>query len=282
MSRWVAPSWYDGASRRDTRRLLTRVRDGGPLTMRDIDDGERVEKNHAWASRKPEKRILQCAFYRGDLTISARTGMLKTYELTDRHFAWDARPKAAGDRDVAAYVLDRALRAQGIVSLESICHLDAPRKAAVQHAIEARVRAGALRAVTIEGHGGAASWARPEDLETLPPLDDTRVHILSPFDPLIIQRKRLERYFGYAHLFEAYMPKEKRKLGYFALPVLVGDRIVAALDLKTDRQARRLLVQQWTWVERGRPADLKRRIETALEAFEAFQLAEVVKGPDEA
>ena len=62
------------------------------------------------------------------------------------------------------------------------------------------------------------------------------MHILSPFDPLVIQRKRLQLFFDYEHRFEAYVPKEKRVFGYFALPVLVGDEIVAAIDLKTDRQ----------------------------------------------
>ena len=77
------------------------------------------------------------------------------------------------------------------------------------------------------------------------------MHILSPFDPLIIQRKRTELIFGYTHLFEAYVPKEKRKLGYFALPVLVGDEIVAAIDLKTDRRNKKLLMQRWRWVGNG-------------------------------
>ena len=70
--------------------------------------------------------------------------------------------------------------------------------------------------------------------------------------PLIIQRKRLQLFFDYEHRFEAYVPKEKRRFGYFALPVLVGDEIVAALDLKTDRKQRKLLVQKWTWVGRRR------------------------------
>ena len=77
------------------------------------------------------------------------------------------------------------------------------------------------------------------------------MHILSPFDPLIHQRKRLQLVFDYEHRFEAYVPKPKRVLGYFALPVLAGDAIVAALDLKTDRAAGKLLVQQWTWVGPG-------------------------------
>ena len=104
------------------------------------------------------------------------------------------------------------------------------------------------------------------------------VHILSPFDPLIIQRKRTNLIFGYNHLFEAYVPKAKRKLGYFALPVLVGDEIVAALDLKTDRQVKKLLMQKWTWVGQGKKTagrkELKRVIEEELDRFERFQLTE--------
>ena len=107
---------------------------------------------------------------------------------------------------------------------------------------------------------------------------DGPVHILSPFDPLVIQRKRTELFFDYGHRFEAYVPKEKRLFGYFALPVLVGQDIVAAIDLKTDRQNRKLLMQKWSWVGKGaaRAArkDYKRRIEEELHRFERFQLAE--------
>ena len=99
------------------------------------------------------------------------------------------------------------------------------------------------------------------------------VHILSPFDPLVLQRKRLQLFFDYEHRFEAYVPKEKRLFGYFALPVLVGDEIVAAIDLKTDREQGKLLVQQWTWVGKGRRRSHKKRIEEALHRFERFQLA---------
>ncbi len=104
------------------------------------------------------------------------------------------------------------------------------------------------------------------------------MHILSPFDPLIIQRKRTSLIFGYNHLFEAYVPKAKRKLGYFALPVLVGDEIVAALDLKADRQNKKLLMQKWTWIgksaAKGARKEPKRVIEDELDRFERFQLAE--------
>ena len=104
--------------------------------------------------------------------------------------------------------------------------------------------------------------------------DPNLVHILSPFDPLIIQRKRTHPIFGYEHRFEAYVPKEKRVFGYFALPVLVGEEVVAAIDLKTDRAAGKVLIQQWNWVGEGDAAAHKPAIEEALGRFEAFQLAE--------
>jgi uncharacterized protein len=269
--------WLSSVKPADLRKVLRLIRRDGALTIRDIDDDVLVDKEHLWASRKPSKRALQLAFYTGVLTIAERNGMLKTYELMTRHFGWDQAPKGASAGEATAYLLDRALRAQGVVSLDSICHLDAPSKPLVRRLIEARTRRKELVPVTLEGAGKQEHWARPETLESAgePP---ELVHILSPFDPLIIQRKRTHLFFGYEHRFEAYVPKEKRVFGYFALPVLAGDDIVAALDLKTDRKSRKLLLQKWNWVgngaQKGARKDLKRRIEEALHRFERFQLAE--------
>ena len=114
-------------------------------------------------------------------------------------------------------------------------------------------------------------WIAPRAAEVLPAIAEDVVHVLSPFDPLVIQRKRLQSFFGYEHRFEAYVPKEKRVLGYFALPILVGDRIVAAIDMKADRERRELLIQQWTWIDEGAESLHKARIEEALDRFERFQ-----------
>jgi len=264
--------WASVGSREETRKLLRRIRKDGALTIRDIDTDVLVEKTHLWASKKPSKGLLERAFYDGELAISARSGMLKTYELIDRHFAWEKQPAPASERQIATYKLDRALRAQGIVSLDSICHLDAPSKKGVAELIASRVRRKELVPVAIEGADKAPHWAMPEVLEPSAPADGSLVHILSPFDPLIIQRKRLKLFFGYDHVFEAYLPKEKRVFGYFGLPVLAGDRIVAVADLKTDRAARKLLVQQWTWLEPEPSAELKRQVDEEMGRFERFQL----------
>ena len=257
----------------DLRKVLRRLAQG-PLTLRDIDDDVLREKDHPWASRKPSKRALQLAFYRGIATVSQRYGMLKTYDLMTRHFGWQRLPRGATDRAGVAYLLDRALRAQGIVSLDSVAYMAASAKPALRQLIDRRVQRKELVRVEVNGAADVPHWARPETLEERlsPPQD--RVHILSPFDPLVIQRKRSGFFFGYEHRFEAYVPKEKRVFGYFALPVLIGDEFVALLDLKTDREARKLRLQRWTWLaQRGRRG-LKQQIETALDRFERFQLAE--------
>jgi uncharacterized protein YcaQ len=258
--------------RGDLQKVLGRIRRNGPLTIRDIDDDVLVEKIHEWASRKPSKRALQLAFFRGILTVSQREGMLKTYELTTRHFGWERLPKPAPESERMAYLTNRALRAQGVVSLDSICHLDAPRKAAIAKLIGARVRRKELVPVTLDG-AKHEHWVTPELYETpLEPVPDI-VHILNPFDPLVIQRKRLAAIFDYEHRFEAYVPKEKRVFGYFAQPVLVGDEIVAVLDLKTDRERGKLLIQKWTWLRKGGRAALRQKIESELDRFQRFQLA---------
>jgi uncharacterized protein YcaQ len=117
--------WFGEVKPADLRKVMRLLRKDGALTIRDIEDDVLVEKVHAWASRKPSKRALQLAFYEGRVTISERNGMLKTYELMERHFGWDKPPKAASNGEITAYLLDRALRAQGVVSLDSICHRDA-------------------------------------------------------------------------------------------------------------------------------------------------------------
>jgi uncharacterized protein YcaQ len=261
--------WFGTVSEVDLRKMVSRIRRNGALTIRDIAD-ERVEKDYAWASRKPSKRVLELAFYKGLVTISQRAGMLKTYELITRHFGWDRLPRAATEKETLNYLLDRALRSQGIVSVESICHLDPLRKPAMKRLVEWRVRRKELIPVQLEGAGQWQHWAHQDTLDAIHPAQE-QVHILNPFDPLIIQRKRLRLFFDYEYRFEAYVPKHKRLFGYFLCPVLIGDRIVAALDLKTDRAQQKLLVQRWNWIGRASRVH-KQLVEGALHRFEQFQL----------
>jgi uncharacterized protein YcaQ len=263
--------WFGQVSPGELRRVVSRIRRDGPITIRDIAEA-REAKDYAWGSRKPAKRALEAAFYKGQVTISRRTGMLKTYELLTRHFGWDRLPRAATERETLDYLLDRALRAQGLVSLDSASYLNPGIKPAMQRLVHARERRKELIPVTIEGAGPPQHWVRPDALDASPDPAPEQTHILSPFDPLVIQRKRFRQLFDYDYRFEAYVPRDKRVFGYFVCPVLVGDRVVAALDLKTDRERERLLVQRWHWIGRGGARAWRQRVEEALHRFERFQL----------
>lgn len=262
--------WYADGNPNELRKVLRRIRSSGAISIRDVEE-DPVEKEHLWASRKPTKRILQMGFYNGALTISERQGMVKTYELMDRHFRWPPRPRPATEGQFLNYMIDRALRSQGVVSLDSVVHLRRNVRKPLNAMLEQRVRARKLVPVTVAGLE-VQHYATEEALAGCDmPLPEA-VHILSPFDPLIIQRKRTSQLFEYDHLFEAYVKPARRQFGYFTLPVLHGDEIVAGLDLKTDRAAGRLLIQAWHWFGNGGARAHRKAIEGALGRFEAFQL----------
>ncbi len=267
--------WFSKVKPEEMKKVLTNIKREGALSIRDINDDVLVEKDHDWGSKKPSKRALQLGFHTGELTISERVGMLKKYELSARHFNWDKKPKAATRTEVNNYLIDRALRSQALVNIDSICHLEkALRKSEVKKLLADRVKKGQLLEVAVKDKEKQIYFIEPEVFEAKIK-SSTQVHILSPFDPLTIQRKRLEFFFDYAHRFEAYLPKTKRIFGYFALPVLVDNQIKAVIDLKTDRENQELKIQQWTWLAKHKSVTTKQRIEEQLHRFEKFQLAKV-------
>ena len=124
------------------------------------------------------------------------------------------------------------------------------RKQAVRALIQRRVRYGELVGVALEGAGKQEHWATPEALaEGREP--SGLVHILSPFDPLIIQRKRTHPHLRLRASLRGLCAEAQTQVRLFRAAVLVGEDIVAALDLKTDRQNRKLLVQKWNWAARA-------------------------------
>ena len=266
-------NWFKSVKKEELQKVLRLIQKEGALSIRDITDEPPIEKDHPWASRKPSKRALELGFFTGQLVVSERIGMLKKYELSDRHFQWEEKPKAASKAQVLDYLLRRALRAQQVVSLDSICYLETKAtKLQMQKLIDAQVKKKELLSVQIAGIEKISHWIRPEDQAQNLLSESELTHLLSPFDPLVIQRKRLKYIFNYEHRFEAYLPKEKRVFGYFALPVLIGSEFVAAIDLKADRAAKKLLLQKWSWLPKQRSPEKKRTIEEALHRFEKFQL----------
>ncbi len=122
-----------------------------------------VKKNHPWGSTKPSKKALQLGFHCGEFIISQRDGMVKKYELTNRHFGWDKEPKAASESECVDYILDRSLRSQGIIGLASTSHLEKmPFKQKMQKAIDSREKANTLIEVKFEGVEKVKHWINPK------------------------------------------------------------------------------------------------------------------------
>lgn len=265
--------WGGQTNPAQLQKVIKRITEEGPLAVSDFKDDKLKAKTHLWASKKPSKSALEAGFYAGKLLVSKRRGVEKLYELTQRHFGWDTLPNPKTPLQTLNYELDRALTAQGFVSLNSVCHLVPSRKPAIAKLIAARVKSKKLIQICVGKDDITQYFIKPELLDISRIDSPSLTHILSPFDPLIIQRKRTAAIFAHTHIFEAYVPAKKRKWGYFTLPVLVGNRIVAGLDLKTDRQKGELLIQVWHWFDEADRTQDKIKIETALHAFEAFQFS---------
>ena len=177
------------------------------------------------------------------------------------------------------YLLDRALRAQGLVSLDSICHLDAPRKPAIRRLIEARVAAQELVPVALDGADKLEHWAQPEALEQRPRAGRRRWSTSS---------RRSIRWSSSASgcscssatstASRPTCPRRKRVFGYFALPVLVGDAIVAAHRPQDRSRAAEAADAEMDLDRRRLAPDAQARIEEALHRFERFQLAPSTPG----
>jgi uncharacterized protein len=231
-----------------TASLLAEIADRGASTARDLDDGlPRSKEQWGW-NWSATRRALDYLFVTGDVAIAGRNSQFEIrYDLPERviprvHFEAPTPSVADARRELVL----RAARSHGVATGRCLADYyrmrlqpGGPGTMAAQDAIADLVAEGELEPVTIEG------WRRPAYLhrDARQPRRVRARALLSPFDPVVWERERAEHLFDFHDRIEIYTPPEKRIHGYYVLPFLLGDQIVARVDLKADRQTGRLLVK---------------------------------------
>ena len=205
------------------REVLARLRAEGPLRAADIPDAAQVSwRSSGWTNNRNSMQLLEMLVLCGDVAVSSRDAGGRLFDVADRVYPRDV-PHLT-DEDAGRERAERRLASLGIARMKGIAQPFEPidvgeiGEQAVVDGVDGvwRVDADALEAA--DGFAG-------------------RTALLSPFDRLVFDRRRLEELFGFEYLLEMYKPAAKRRWGYFALPILHGDRFVGKLDAKADRKA---------------------------------------------
>jgi hypothetical protein len=226
--------------------VYQRIADNGPVVSGELK--QRVGPKGTWWDWDDGKVALEALFHTGRLTARRRVNdFARVYDLAERTLPAEvlARP-AVPEIEARKELLVRAAKHHGVGTFEDLTDYHRQRNPPCRPLIGELVEEGRLIAVEVEG------WKQPAYLHpdaTAPRRIAARA-LLSPFDSLVWNRDRTERLFGFRYRIEIYVPPPKRQHGYYVLPFLLGDELVARVDLKADRPRSALLVQS-AWGEPG-------------------------------
>ncbi|WP_315923676.1 winged helix-turn-helix domain-containing protein [Mesorhizobium sp. SP-1A] len=235
------------------------VAERGPVAASDIDG---QKGSGGWWGWSDAKHAFEWLFWAGRITTARRRGFERLYDLPERVLPREVLDlPTPAPADAHRELLRIAARAHGVGTAACLRDYFRLSPGDVKGRIEELVEEGELLPLRVEG------WSKPAYLHK-----DARIArairaraLLAPFDPLVFERSRAESLFGFRYRIEIYTPAQKRQYGYYVLPFLLGDRLVARIDLKADRPAGILRVHA-AYAEEGAPA------ETARQLFEELRL----------
>jgi len=220
--------------------VLAEIDRHGPLAAEDLPAPEGVDRRleGSWLGTVP-RALLEHLFGRGVLAVAGRrASMARTFDRSERLVPPEHHGRAVSREEAQRELVRIAARAHGIAGAADLADYFRLRVGEAQPRIAELVEGGELRQVEVEGWRGPVYLHRDARL----PRRIEAASLISPFDPLIWTRKRTERLFGFDYRFEIFTPREKRRWGCYVLPFLLGDRLVARVDLKAERSSGRLLV----------------------------------------
>ena len=225
------------------RKLLNyvkkRIKNEGPLQSRHFDEpGKRGE----WWDWKPAKDALEYLFHSGELMVHSRKNFQKVYDLPERILPANINDSIPSDNELSEHLIMKAINANGIVSMKEMTYLRRHNPVTTKQVLNNLSEDKKIIPVKIDGiddvyFSNKKIFNKLNNVKT-----DKHIHILSPFDNLVIQRKRLKDLFDFDYTIECYVPAPKRKYGYFVLPVIYGDNFIGRLDAKADRKTGTLKV----------------------------------------
>jgi uncharacterized protein len=219
-------------------RIESEIRERGPMSAGQLEKvllaGRRTAGWWGWSDCK---RAVEWLFWTGRLTTAYRRNFERVYDLTERVFP-NFGPEEVSETDARRMLIRVAARALGIATASDLRDYFRLDSVGLRTGVEELVAVGELVQVEVDG------WTQPGFLDPrarLPRQIEVKA-LVSPFDPLLWDRRRAERLFGFRYRIEIYTPAHKREHGYYVVPFLLGDRFVARLDLKADRATSALKV----------------------------------------
>lgn len=219
--------------------ILDRMKMEGPLRSRDF---EAEKKDRAMWETHPAKQALQNLFMEGKIMVRSREGFQKVYDLTERIVPTNVNTAAPTEKEYLRYLIRRDIKAHGLVTLDDIGYLLKGLKPKIKAQLEAMEASGEIFSVHV-GKLDRPFYTTDQNLEVLNQRFGQRLKFLNPFDNALINRARTKRMFNFDYVMEIYVPAEKRKFGYYALPILWKDRLVGQVDMKADRKTHQLLIR---------------------------------------
>ena len=232
-----------------------RVAREGPLRSQDFErdrDGDGIASS-AWWGWKPQKAALEFLWTTGELMVLRRENFQKVYDLTERVLPAHHAAPPPGEREHVEWACRTALERLAVATPRELAQFwDTVEVTRAKGWCEEALREGRITAVVVEAADGSKpkpafairDWERRLRALPAPP---ERTRLLSPFDPVLRDRARARRLFGFDYRFEAFVPEPQRRYGYYVLPVLEGDRLVGRLDPKFERREGLLNVRKVYW-----------------------------------
>lgn len=241
------------------RHILLQLRKKGPLRTSDFQDlAVKNYESTGWNVDRNVDRMLDYLWTKGKVMITGRAGLQRVWDLAERWFPEWTPKETLTIQQSTRRAVERSIRALGVAAAKDVWqYFTRWRYKDLPAVFSEFQRKKTIIPVTIEELSG--QWfVHTDDLEQLEVLQqggwESRTTLLSPFDPLIADRKRLKKLWDFDYSIEIYVPKDKRKYGYYVLPILQGDQLIGRIDPSMDRKTG-ILTVNGIWAEADAPDD---------------------------